>query len=221
MRSNRPLSGRLKDDIERIREQTSTLMDSFEALQRELSEERACSAEVRTEAEELRRTVAEYSAQSVELSQALKARKRELKRLLAAHKKESEDWNQSKTDTTASIAALEARAQGLEKDMMSLIEHNLTLQAREASLEAEVRKAQRLVSRLTTDLSSEREKRLQTETSSGDFYKRVAREMARLEADTAALNGSEARSQAIKARLRTIEEVQLLLQTYRGSVPSS
>ena len=196
-------------------------MDRFEALQKELEEERASCEVLRTEAQALRETAAEQSAQSVGLLQTLKAKKKEQKQLLAAHKRESEEWNQSKAETTASIAALEARAQGLEKDIMSLIEHNLTLQARETSLEAETRKAQRQVSRLTSEIAVEREKRQLAETSSEDFSKRIAQEMAQLETETAALSSSEARSQAIKARLRTIEEVQLLLQMYRGSVPSS
>jgi chromosome segregation ATPase len=196
-------------------------MDRFEALQRELEEERTCCEVLRTEAEGLRKTAAEQSVQSLELIQTLKAKKKEQKQLLAAHKKESEEWNQSKADTTASIAALEARAQGLEKDIMSLIEHNFALQAREKSLETEARKAQRQVFRLTSEIVIEREKRQLAETSSEDLSKRIAKEMAQLEAETAALSSSEARSQAIKARLRTIEEVQLLLQMYRGSVPSS
>lgn len=207
--------------MERIRDQTTALMDRFEAVQRELEEERACCEALRTEAEGLRKTAAEQSAQSLEFIQTLKAKKREQKQLLAAHKNESEEWNQSKADTTASIAALEARAQGLEKDIMSLIEHNFALQAREKSLETEARKAQRQVSRLTNEIAVEREKRQLAETSSEDLSKRIAKEMAQLEAETAALSSSEARSQAIKARLRTIEEVQLLLQMYRGSVPSS
>ena len=136
------------------------------------------------------------------MSLEVKGRKKEEKRLRETVERMEEEAQAAHEAATASITALESRAQQVESDMRTLLEHNSLLQSRESSLLTELKKSQRDCSHLQSQLSSARQKQSEIQSEMQAKAVKIDQQLQKLANETVESNAEADRSSVVKARLR-------------------
>lgn len=154
------------------------------------------------------------------LADTAKAKGKAKKRLKAAVSEVEATSEAAIQAAQRTIGELEDRVKQVEAELLAFREHNLRLQARESSLSADLKKAQRETSRLLSDLETERELRQSVEQSALSQLAVIQTrlEEATFKADTEA--SATSRSLTLQSRLRMLEEIQSLLHTCRSTLTS-
>ena len=121
-------------------------------------------------------------------------------------------------DAHRTIGELEGRVRQVEGELLAIREHNIALQMRESSLSADLKKAQRELSRVLAEFATEKSER---EALQQAALSKLAVLQARLEevtAKTASEANATTRSLTLQSRLRMLEDIQSLLHTCRSTI---